>query len=1098
MLKSTHKAITEYYRQRDALARQGVIHEMGVRSAFQMLLQQTAPKYGWTLVTEETLPKSRLRPDGTLKDDFQFRRGFWESKDEFDDLQMEIEAKTRKGYPITNTIFEDSREAVLFQNRREAMRARLDDARQLADLLNAFYGYKEPHIEDFEKAVDEFKERVPELAGGLLKKIEASYKRNAEFRAAFDGFFELCKTSLNPNIRAEAVKEMLVQHLLTERLIRNIFDNPEFRRRNVIASEVEKVIDALTGEYFNRQEFLDQLNRFYVAIERAAQEQYEFSEKQKFLNSIYERFFQGFSVKVADTHGIVYTPQPIVDFMCASVVEVLKTEFGKELGDRDVFIIDPCTGTGNFVVNLLHRFSPRDLPRVYRQQLFANEVMLMPYYIAALNIEHAYYELTGKYEPFEGLCFVDTLDLAEARQSTLGFMSEKNLERVERQRKAPITVVIGNPPYNTNQVNENDNNKNRKYEIVDRHIAETYARDSKATNRNKLGDPYVKFLRWSADRLEDRDGIVCFVTNNSFVEQIAFDGMRKHLSEDFSSFRHLNLHGNVYKNPKLSGTTHNVFGIKVGVGITIAVRKKKEKKSKLFYYRVPEFWRKEEKFDFLNEAGSVASVKWQRLTPDARHSWFPAEHEDEFAGFIPLGTKEAKRGESGETLFGLFSNGVKTNRDMVVYDFDQRSLEKRTKTFIAAYNAEVHRYQDEGMPEDIDAFVDYSKIDWSRDLKSDLRRGKPVKYSSKCLRSSLYRPFETMHLYFDSILNEEVYRWPQFQPNAESENLQICVSGIGSSKPFHALMTNIIPCLDLLEKTQCFPFYVYDEDGTNRRENITDWALQAFKEKYEIRNEKLERKKDSGRITDPARREKDAASSLIAHRSSLSKWDIFYYVYGLLHHPVYRARYADNLRRELPRIPFAPDFWAFSEAGRKLAELHLKYEELTPVWEDSGRDTVPARRESDSGHAGTHASAKKSVEMHAAEKKSVGTHAAAIRLVIDPKAKARDLWRVKKMKLVKAKDEGGRMKDEPAELKINDSITITGIPNEAFEYRLGNRSALEWVVDQYQVKTDKRSGIVSDPNRDDDPEYIVRLVGQVIRVSLDTVEIVNNLPENLS
>ena len=304
----------------------------------------------------------------------------------------------------------------------------------------------------------------------------------------------MCRASLNPNLSQAAVDEMLVQHLLTERLFRTIFADSDFTRRNVIAAEVERVIDALVSKSFNRTEFLKSLDRFYIAIEDAARAIQDFTDKQHFLNTVYERFFQGYSVKVADTHGIVYTPQPIVDFMCASVAEVLDTEFGKPLGSPGVQILDPCTGTGNFVVNLLRRIPKPDLPRMYREQLFANEVMLLPYYIAALNIEHAYFELTGQYEPFEGLCFVDSLDMAEHAQGEFGFMTEKNTARVERQKAAPITVILGNPPYNMGQQNENDNNKNRKYDVIDKRIHDTYAADSNATLKNKLSDAYVKFL----------------------------------------------------------------------------------------------------------------------------------------------------------------------------------------------------------------------------------------------------------------------------------------------------------------------------------------------------------------------------------------------------------------------------------------------------------------------------------------------------------------------------------------------------------------------------------------------------------------------------
>ena len=505
----THRSIRRYYENVAALRDQGVLNEMSVRSPFESLLQETARLKDWTLVAELS-GKSRgalIRPDGTLRDRNSLPRGYWEAKDTQDDLDTEIKKKIARGYPLSNIIFEDTQTGVLFQNKQKIDGPySLGNPKELAALLNQFFTYTEPDIEGFEEAVDEFKERVPDLARGLVEKIQQAHKDNPPFQAAFEKFFDLCRAALNPNIRVQAVDEMLVQHLLTERLFRTVFNNPEFVKRNAIAAEVERVIEALVSHSFDRTEYLKSLDRFYRAIEGAARWLPDFSEKQHFLNTVYERFFQGYSVKVADTHGIVYTPQEIVNFMCASVAEVLEKEFGRSLSSPDVFIIDPCTGTGNFIVNLLRSMPRRDLPRVYREQLFANEVMLLPYYIASLNIEHAYYELTGTYEPFEGLCFVDTLDLAEGSQHQLGFMTEKNAQRVERQRKAPITVVIGNPPYNMNQQNENDNNKNRKYEVIDRRVADTYGSASRATNKGALSDPYIKFFRWASDRLQGRDG----------------------------------------------------------------------------------------------------------------------------------------------------------------------------------------------------------------------------------------------------------------------------------------------------------------------------------------------------------------------------------------------------------------------------------------------------------------------------------------------------------------------------------------------------------------------------------------------------------------
>ncbi len=1032
LIAPTHRSIRKYYENVAALRDQGVLNEMSVRSPFESLLQETAKLKGWTLIPELSGKSggALIRPDGTLRDRNSLPRGYWEAKDTQDDLDSEIKKKIARGYPLSNIVFEDTQTGVLFQNKQKVNGPyTLGNPKELVALLNQFFSYTEPDIEGFEEAIEEFKERVPDLARGLVEKIQRAHKDNAGFQAAFEKFFDLCRTALNPNIRVEAVDEMLVQHLLTERLFRTIFNNPEFVKRNAIAAEVERVIEALVSHSFDRTEYLKSLDRFYLAIENAARTLPDFSEKQHFLNTVYERFFQGYSVKLADTMGIVYTPQEIVNFMCASVAEVLEKEFGKSLSSPDVYIIDPCTGTGNFIVNLLRRMSGRDLPRVYREQLFANEVMLLPYYIASLNIEHAYFELTGEYEAFEGLCFVDTLDLSKSSQPHL-YLTEKNAERVERQRKTPITVVIGNPPYNMGQQNENDNNKNRQYKEIDGRIKETYARASKATLKTKLYDPYVKFFRWATDRLQGRDGIVCFISNNSFVDQQAFDGMQEHLLKDFTDVYHVDLHGNVRKNPKLSGTTHNVFGIQVGVGVTVAVRRGDDGKHRLHYYRLPENWRKEQKLDWLSRTGTVAKVDWGKLTPG---KWLTIGAE-EFETFPPVATKEGRAAElEPQTIFKTYSLGVSTNRDEVVYDFSRGELADRVREFCEDYNAEVDRYKrsrKELQGQAFDRFLNYSKVKWSRDLKQDLRRRRYAEFNESRIKTAEYRPFTKRYLYLADLLNDTPGLCRSFFPNdtAAIDNRMLVTSDLAYRSPsINILAVNHPADLHLcasVDGHQCFPFYVYESDGVTRHENITDWALDHFRIYY---NDK-----------------------------KITKWDIFYYVYGVLHHPVYRAKYAENLKRELPRIPLAKDFWGFSKAGKELAHLHIDYETLEPYplkfIETSA--VAPASRRQTTGRRDGGATIPLS-------------------------------YRVEdKMRLAK----------DHHSLKVNESLTLSGIPPETFEYRLGNRSALEWVIDQYQVTEDKHSGIRSDPNRSDDPEYIVRLVGQVIRVSLETVKLVKSLP----
>ena len=842
-IKPGDAAIRRYQETMGRLREQRVEHEGGLRRAFGTLLKETGRKCDWTLIEELPVSGGRVRPDGTLRDSWQLPHGYWEAKDAGDDLEVEIRNKRERGYPFSNIIFEDTQSAVLFQNERRILTADCNDRRGLAELLTRFYRHETPDFSSFEEAVGRFSDEVPQLAQGLQDRIEIARSRNTAYQRAFADFMTLCREALNPNISREAVEEMLIQHLLTERLIRRVFDQENFVRRNVIAAEVEKVIDALTGQHFNRRDFLGSLDRFYTAIEKAADRLADFSDKQRFINTVYERFFQGFSVKMADTHGIVYTPQEVVEFMVAATDELLQREFGVKLGDEGVCVIDPCTGTGNFVVQLLRRVArenPRQLDNFYRERLFANEVMLMPYYIASLNIEHEYHQRSGRYESFEALCFVDTLDLAEGDMPEMfQEFSQKNSARVERQKAAKINVVIGNPPYNVGQLNENDNNKNRKYEFVDRRVKETYVSSSRATLKAKTYDAYVKFFRWASDRLECQDGIVCFISNNSFFDRVSFDGMRKELLADFSRIYHLDLHGNVRQNPKLSGTSHNVFGIQVGVGITVAVRSSAHQRHELYFYRVPEESRREEKLAFLAECvgshnSALDTVSWDLLSPDKRNNWLRPKHADEFERFNPIGVVGKRPSLETLTIFGSFSLGVSTNRDAVVYDFDRLKLKKRIEDFVEDYNAEVDRYKRLGAPANVDDFVKYEDVKWSSTLKNHLKRGRYLEAAESKFRRTQYRPFVRKQLFFDCTAIDRCLKFPRIYPQdfAESENLTICLLSVGVPKPFYVFVTSVVTDLNLVGPTQCFPLYTYDADGTNRRENVTDWALATFREHY--------------------------------------------------------------------------------------------------------------------------------------------------------------------------------------------------------------------------------------------------------------------------
>ena len=782
-LKSTHKPVKAYYESLQRFESIGVSHETAVRSAFQTLLEHCGRQFNWILVPEHSMTplirgargvkNKRIVVDGALIDNFQLPHGYWEAKDIHDDLPAEVLRKFTAGYPRDNILFQTPHRALLWQNNQQTLDADLTDPTQLIHTLETFFSHRPQEYTEWEEAVSQFKDRVPALGNGLAELIEKERGANREFTAAFAAFHEKCRQSINPNLSEAAVEEMLIQHLLTERIFRTVFSNSEFTRRNVIAREIETVITALMSHAFSREDFLHSLDPFYVAIERTAASIDDFSQKQGFLNTVYEQFFQGFSVEIADTHGVVYTPQPIVDFMVRSVEEILGTEFNRSLSDSGVHIIDPFVGTGNFIVRTMREIRPTALEEKYMTELHCNEVMLLPYYIASMNIEHEFYEATGDYQPFEGICLVDTFDLAEDRQ--LPLFALDNTRRVEEQKETPMFVVIGNPPYNVGQVNENDNNKNRKYQTMDKRVAETYAKDSKATLKNQLSDPYVKAIRWASDRI-GQEGVVAFVTNNSFLDGVAFDGMRKHLADDFEAIYILDLSGNVRKNPKLSGTTHNVFGIQVGVSINFFIKRRGNANSQaeIFYARVDEFWRKEDKYRYLDSKEYYRNIEWQSIRPDQRYTWLTEGLRAEFETFIPMGTKEAKaaRGEAVDVIFKIYSNGVKTNRDAWAYNFNRSALAENMSGMIDTYNEQVFKWEHQGnRAANVNDFVGYDdkKISWSRDLKVKLKREQTAKYANHKVRTSLYRPFTQSNLYFDRMMSDVVSVFPSIFPTPETE-----------------------------------------------------------------------------------------------------------------------------------------------------------------------------------------------------------------------------------------------------------------------------------------------------------------------------------------
>ena len=1029
-LKPAHKSIKDYYATLQEYSQQAITHEGAVSAPFGSLLNTCAKQIDATFSQQyqmQTDAGNRIVIDGAVTK-LGIPLAYWEAKDIHDDLPRAIRQKQHAGYPQNNILYQTPERGILIQNGQKTLDTDLTDPNNLINALQHLFSYTTPVHEDWERAVTDFRTRIPDLATEMMNLIQTQYDVDATFKSAFNRFYQTCRSAINPNLSRPAIEEMLTQHILTERIFRTVFHRSDFTRRNIIAKEIENVTDALMRHAVSRDDFLQPLDQFYVAIENAAKICRDFSQKQHLLNTFYEQFFQGFSEDVADTHGIVYTPQPIVDFMVNSVSHILETDFGRSLSDTGVHIIDPFVGTGNFIVRLMQDIQGTALEAKYRHELHCNEVMLLPYYIASLNIEQEYYQRTQQYLPFEGIALADTFELLEGRQMQL--LTQENTERVEKQKKEDMFVVIGNPPYNAGQVNENNNNKNRKYETMDKRIKDTYADDSTATLKNKLYDPYVRAIRWASDRIGE-EGVVAFITNNSFVNGVMFDGMRKHLSQDFDAIYVLDLGGNARKGVKVSDA--NVFGIRVGVSINLFIKKKHPSEAaSLFYHRTDDAYKKDKKFYFLNQSQHVGNIEWKAIQPHAQHTWLTEGLQVEYDNFIPMGTKEiknTKRQEVSGAIFRKYSLGVSTNRDAWVYNFNQDALRNNVQRTIEAYIAESDRWERHKKPptkklNDVDVFVMYEddKISWSSTLKRKLQSGQVTEYTESKIRHSVYRPFTKTELYFDKIYIDRPGLFPSIFPTlkTEKENRVICLPDKASEKIFSCLITDCIPNLVVAggfgSPSQCFPFYIYDEDGTNRRENITDWALAEFRKHY--------------------------------GDDTITKWDIFHYIYALLHHPMYREKYQANLKRDLPHIPLSPrlrgdkggseDFWGFANAGAQLADIHVNYESQ-PKYD-------------------------------------------GLKYIETPDTPVD--WRVEKMKLSKDK----------TQLKYNDFLTIDGIPAEVFAYRLGTRSALEWVIDQYRVKTDKRSGIVNDPNRVEEPQYIVHLIGQIITVSLKTNKIVDGLP----
>ena len=875
---------------------------------------------------------------------------------------------------------------------------------------------------------------------------------NTREREAFFAFAKELRDDLNNSITNGEIIEMLAQHLITKPVFDALFSDYSFAQHNPMSKAMQGVLDALQEHHLDKE--ADTLQRFYDSVKMRADGIDSAAGKQKIVVELYDKFFRNAFPKMTERLGIVYTPVEVVDFIIHSVNHILKTEFNQTLGSEGVHIIDPFTGTGTFITRLLQSglITPEQLPRKYKQEIHANELVLLAYYIAAINIEAVYHSIAGgDYVPFEGICLTDTFQMYE-KEDLVDAMLVDNSARRKRQKKLDIKVIIGNPPYSAGQDSANDNNQNVAYPHLDGRIRSTYAQRSKATLKNSLYDSYIRAIRWASDRV-GQSGVVGFVTNGGFLEANTADGLRKCLADEFSNVYVFHLRGNqrtAGEQSRKEGGKIFGSGSRAPIAISLLVKNPNSTQyGQIHFHDIGDYLTREEKLEkisaFASVAGITADEAWQTLMPDAHGDWLN-QRDGSFSDFIALGSKD----ERENTLFANFSGGLKTNRDAWCYNSSRTAISVNLRQMIDFYNHEVERFSiahkaldSREKAETIDQFIDVdpAKISWTVSLKQALLRDLRLHFDDASLTHSLYRPFTKQWLYYNRRLNERVLQMPRIFPMNGGKNLMICVTGLGTPKDFSAVIVDVLPDVQLLANGQCYPMYLYDEAA--QLQDSTQEGLfvsEATQPAPLLRRDALT---DEG-----------LANYLTAYPGEkISKRDAFYYVYGLLHSPDYRESYADNLSKELPRIPCvktADDFWAFSQAGRKLADLHLNYEtvEPYPVTVSTGDKTL-----------------------------------------------ADADYRVEKMKYGKK----GKDKDLTT-LHYNTKISLLGIPLEAYEYVVNGKPALDWVVERQCVKTDKDSGIVNDANdwaieTMVNPRYPLELFQRVITVSLETMKIVGSLPK---
>ena len=878
--------------------------------------------------------------------------------------------------------------------------------------------------------------------GEIAKKYIARIARlvashGGKYAAKFDEFVRTLRHNLNPGITTEQCIEMLAQHLITRPVFEALFADYQFVSNNSISSSMQQMIDLLESEAVDKD--LTVLSNFYESVRANVGKIDNLEGKQTVIKNLYEKFFKRAFPLTVEQLGTVYTPVECVDFILHSVDEVLKSEFGAAITQENVHVLDPFTGTGTFITRLLQSglIRPEDMVRKYTREIHANELVLLAYYIADVNIESVFQEVCpqSEYLPYDGICLTDTFQLGENsdEEDTYKDFFKENSEAVEALCRTPIRVIIGNPPYSAGQKSANDNAQNQSYPLLDQRIADTYVAGSTAGLSKGTYANYIRAYRWATDRLSHEDGgVIAFISNGAWIDGNSHDGFRASLEKEFDKIYVFNLRGNARTSGELRKREGDgIFGMgsRTPIAITLLVRYPEDQRSEkcqIFYHDIGDYLSREEKLRKITQAQSYRGLDWTLITPNEKHDWIN-QRDGLFDSLLSL-APEKKFDAKAKSVFSIYAIGVATNRDAWVTGFSKEQITANMQAMIAFYNQQIEKEE---------VSNDKTKISWTVNLTKDWSKGKKHDFDGTAFVRSTYRPFCKQQLYYHHPFIERPGIWNKLFPTPQHKNLVICVSGVGGSKDFSTLIADMIPDLQVLSNGQCFPLYWYEENkgeqavslfGTTneerwtQRDGITDWCLQEVRSRF-------------------------------AGAKSITKEDIFYYVYGLLHSPDYRERFADDLRKTLPRIPIverAEEFIAFSKAGRRLAQLHLHYED--------------------------YAHEAEGVEVDERDYTAADEYA---------------YYAVEKMRFPK--------KDERHTIIYNGHIAIHNIPAEAYDYVVNGKSAIEWVMERYAVTIHKDSGIKNDPNlwarEQGKPRYILDLLLSIIHVSVETQRIVAELPK---